>query len=71
MQLLLKNDKKFVLSNVITHKGKTNNLLKEFIDKNKDQLKIKYIEEHKYNSFGSMRKKEVQNNTMEIIISNF
>lgn len=72
LELLLKHDKKFVLSNVLTHKGNTNEYLLEFINKNKEKINVEKIDEHKYKSFGSMRKiNSKENNTQEIIISNF
>jgi len=71
LELFLKYNKKFVLSNVLTHNSKTNELLNNFIQKNKDFINLNIVNEHKYTSFGSTRKHKEENNTQEIIISNF
>jgi len=69
-ELLTKLDKKgikFALSNVLEHKGKTNNIMKDWINKNKYKIhKIDY--DYKNSNYHSTAK---SSKTIEILVTNY
>lgn len=69
-ELLIKLDKKgikFALSNVLEHKGKTNQIMKDWINKNKYKMhKIDY--DYKNSNYHSTAK---DNKTIEVLITNY
>lgn len=65
MEKLTKSDVKFALSNVITHKGKTNSMLHEFIKKS--NLKVHYLNySYKNSSYNT-----ISEDSEEVLITNY
>ena len=67
MKNLNKNGIKFALSNVIEHKGKTHELLLNFVKEN--YLNIKYIKSDYKNSNYQLKSKNTT--TIEVLITNY
>lgn len=66
---LLERKIKFALSNLLEGGNKENNLLKNWIEKNKSKIKIHYIDYDYKNSNYQKRKSEIEDK--EILITNF
>ncbi len=67
IEKLIKKNVKFILSNVIEHKGRENILLKNFVNNN--HLTMINME-HEYKSHGAKRK-NTSEKTIEVIVKNF
>lgn len=72
LQRLLDSGTKFMLSNVLEHRGHKNNLLKKWIAKNKDKLNVSYPDfSGKGEGYVLNRAADNKNNkTVEVIVTN-
>ena len=63
------NNIKFALSNVLNHKGKTNEILKEWIDKNKEKYIVNFLDYNYSNS--NYQTKDKVGKSEEVLITNY
>lgn len=67
MQQLTKQNVRYALSNVINHKGKSNELLKDFINNNENRLHVHFLD-YNYNNASYNTKKD---GSTEVLITNY
>lgn len=67
---LNKNGTKFALSNVLESKGKRNNILINWIIKNKNIYKVHYLD-YNYSNSNYQTKDRNKNSTVEVLITNY
>lgn len=69
LDMLNNKDIKFALSNVISHKGKSNDLLKEWLMKNPN-YKVNYLTKH-YSNSNYQTKNRDKSSSIEVLITNY